>query len=61
MTQQVYRCPDHGEFEVVYNISTTVHPIATCPHGKCGKAGVWVPQVVSFHVDGGTGAQRNPR
>jgi hypothetical protein len=61
MPRQIYKCTKHGEFEVSYNISETVRPIAGCPHGKCGRAGDWVPQVISFSVDGGTGAQRNPR
>ena len=58
---QVYRCPNHGEFTVDYNVSTTVRPLAVCPEPKCRVAGDWVPQVVSFSVEGGTGAQRNPR
>ena len=62
MPQQIYRCEKHGEFEVAYNISETVRPIAICPlSSDCGRAGAWVPQVISFNVDGGTGAQRNPR
>ena len=61
MSVQVYRCPNHGEFTVEYNSSLTVRPLATCPQGKCGITCYWVPQVVSFSVEGGTGAQRNPR
>ena len=66
MPIQVYNCEEHGEFEVNYDISETVCSFAVCPHAmnttrRCGLAGTWVPQVVSFHVDGGTGAQRSPR
>ena len=62
MPQQIYKCPKHGEFEVNYNISETVRPIAICPDPKgCGRAGEWVPQVVHFNVEGGTGAQRSTR
>ena len=62
MSVQVYKCEKHGEFEVSYNASETVRPIAICPlQSDCGRAGTWVPQIVSFSVDGGTGAQRNPR
>ena len=62
MPLQVYRCPNHGEFTVEYDVSTTVRTLVICAAEKsCTRLGTWVPQVVSFSVEGGTGAQRNPR
>ena len=62
MPVQVYRCPEHGDFEVSNSASKTVRPLVLCPAGHtCGRAGAWVPQVVSFSVEGGTGAQKSPR
>ena len=68
MSIQVFRCEEHGEFEVLQDVKELVPPTIICIHNLnttghgyrcCGRISPWVPQVIAFSVNGGTGAQRS--
>ena len=63
MPRQVYRCPEHGEFEKTVPFGEDVPREAWCPEilvGKtcnvypCWKVSPWVPQAPAIHVKDGT-------
>ena len=63
MPRQVYRCPQHGEFEVAVSIDADVPeampcPIEDFPCRKCGESSDWVPSAPNFIGGPTTGAQK---
>ncbi len=71
MPIQVYRCPEHGEFELVMAVRNDVPSFLPCPVGmpdfaereartgcgQCGAPSPWVPPTVSFPGGPTTGAR----
>ena len=69
MPRQVYRCPEHGEFEVTIHIKEEVPPFLPCnamltdsaehtTYTQCGTPSDWVPSAPNFIGGPTTGAQK---
>lgn len=55
MPIQIYRCPEHGEFELVLAFNDTVWSLVICP--TCGTKSWWVPSAPNFIGGPTTGAK----
>ncbi len=66
MSTQVYRCPEHGEFEESVPVGWDVLKTLTCPkvmgkgmtHWYCGKESPWIPSAPNFIGGPTTGAKK---
>ena len=66
MPRQVYRCPEHGEFEQVVIVGEDVPKQAPCQkvmgrgmtHWYCLKASPWIPSAPNFIGGPTTGAKK---
>ena len=64
MPRQVYRCPDHGEFEVSIRVKIKVPEVQPCPafmplaRKTCLKQCPWVPSAPNFIGGPTTGAKK---
>ncbi|KKL89274.1 hypothetical protein LCGC14_1916330 [marine sediment metagenome] len=66
MPRQVYRCPEHGEFEVETKLTEDVETMVSCPTleydlhglvGACNSPSPWVPSAPNFIGGPTTGAE----
>ena len=66
MPIQVYRCPEHGEFELTVSFKADVPEVMRCPVDVeadgvggvfCDERSPWVPPTVSFPGGPTTGAR----